>query len=138
MSSTAIPAKDSTAKEIKEVRPFSDIPGPKGFLENMVAMSSWVSGAGDKILEQLGDGFNRYGKIYKTEFANAKWLNLCDVDAVEKLHRMEGKFPRRIPVLPWKEWRENNNLTKGVLLRCVRRANGQTVGSWTGIRLPFS
>ncbi|ELU04306.1 hypothetical protein CAPTEDRAFT_117101 [Capitella teleta] len=61
------------------------------------------------------DAFKKYGSVFHIKFPalNMIWLN--DVPAIERLLRLDGKYPARIMVQSWKEWRELNDKELGVL-----------------------
>lgn len=116
-STAAIPIANEKDNP-ENARPFSDIPGPKGFLTSLLGMVRAIRNS-DKTLVLLGEGFDTFGKIFKAKFGYAAFVNLCEINAVEKVHRMEGKYPRRLSVRPWSDWREDNKLSKGILIELV-------------------
>ena len=93
--------------------PFDSIPGPKGLP---------VVGSLPEVIRNIGKGhelitrrFKEFGPIFKEKAGAMVMVNTCDLEAIEKLCRHEGKYPKRIVIPPWNQWREDRNLAKGVL-----------------------
>jgi hypothetical protein len=99
-----------------DVKPFSEMPGPKGLplLGNVWAMPKYLKDG--YCLINLEDKFAKYGPIFKENLLGAEIVHVCDVNGVERVHRLEGKYPRRVIPVPWKTWREEQGLAKGILI----------------------
>lgn len=113
MSSAAVP--EMRDKSVK-TKPFSEMPGPRGlpFVGNLFSLPSQVKD--DELLLRTSRMFEKYGPIYKVKFGPFQMVNLSEVNAVEKVHRMEGKYPRRLTVGSWKAWRAEHNLKDGIII----------------------
>lgn len=116
-----ISSSSTVAQKLQEnpadAKPFSEMPGPKGlpFVGNVLSLPTVINNDNVHIL--LGDAFKKYGKIFREKIFYAEIVNLCEINAVEKVHRLEGKYPRRIVVGAWKTWREEKGLDLGILIR---------------------
>jgi Cytochrome P450 len=113
MSSTAVPKLQEKQLEAK---PFSEMPGPKGlpFVGNILAMPSYFNH--DEMYTRMSQMFEKYGPIYKEKIGSLEIVHSCDVGAVEKVHRLEGKYPRRIVIGAWTTWREEHHRAKGIII----------------------
>lgn len=99
-----------------EARPFSEMPGPSTFETTMLAVKTLAGAEEIKYAHWYTyDAFKKYGSVFHVKFPalNMIWLN--DVPAIERLLRLDGKYPARIMVQSWKEWRELNDKELGVL-----------------------
>ena len=119
----AVPAEAATTHtddgilhEQIEAKPFSEVPGPKGWpvIGNLLTLPKMIRAKNQH--EVLLENFEKYGPIWKEKMGAMEIVNLSDVAAVEKLHRLEGKYPRRITLEPWRHWREEQKHSKGVLI----------------------
>ena len=101
-----------------DAKPLSEIPGPRGlpFIGNLLDLPKLFANQ-DNMHNIVRRNFEHYGPIWKQKIGNFATVHLSDVDAVEKLHRFEGKYPRRITLAPWINWREEQGLAKGVLIQ---------------------
>lgn len=96
-------------------KPVSEIPGPKGFFQ--VASNTLEGfryfGQGHILVEKK---FAKYGPIYMEKIGLFSFVQLCNVDDIELVHRTDSKYPHRIAVQAWISWRENEKLAKGILI----------------------
>lgn len=124
MSSSAASKLQSKSNDAK---PFSEMPGPKGFpfLGNVLAMPKYVKKGYSFI--NMQEAFKKYGPVYKENLLAVDLVNVCDADGVERVHRLEGKFPRRIIPNSWKAWREEQGLANGILIGQVYLSQGIVV-----------
>jgi len=113
--SSAVP---KVQNDLKDAKPFSEMPGPKGlpFVGNILTLPLYLMNSEEQHV-QLKKAFDKYGPIFKEKIGHFELVNLCEINAVEKVHRREGKFPRRLIVNAWSRWREDQNHAKGVLIR---------------------
>ena len=54
--------------------------------------------------------------IKPTKAGPMDYLYICDVNAVEKIFRTEGKYPQRMLIDSWVKWREEKGHDKGILI----------------------
>lgn len=96
------------------IKPFSLVPGEKGLpiIGNLLN----VFKKSEKGHISLGEAFDTFGPIFKTTALNITFVMIRDIEAVEKMHRLEGKYPRRISVGSWIRWRDENQHAKGILI----------------------
>jgi len=108
--------KEQLQEEEVNAKSFTDIPGPKGLpiIGNLLELPKMIKDKNQH--ELLLENFQKYGPIWRQKMGNMVIVNTCDLVAVEKLHRLEGKYPRRIILEPWKHWRKENNHSPGVLI----------------------
>ena len=95
-------------------KPFSEVPGPKG-LPLIGSLLDIVRTVGRGHLD-LKEKFDKYGPIIKVKLGGLTLVHVKDVDAIEKMHRLEGKYPRRIAIEPWTRWRKEHQKAPGVLI----------------------
>ena len=88
-------------------KPFSKIPTPTAPEMALSTVKSLLQGQEDSHW-QLIEGFQKYGSVFRVKAGFLEFLMLKDLEATEKMLRLEGKYPRRITLGPWKEWREKN------------------------------
>ncbi len=102
-------------------RPFSEMPGPRGLpvIGSLLDLPNHVG----KAHIALQSRFEEFGPIFKEKLGLMEMVNTKDVVTVEKLHRLNEKYPSRITIGPWNRWREENNLAKGILLELVYLVN---------------
>ena len=75
-----------------KVLPFSDIPGPKGTIQNILGYAC----SGETHLEVVRKRFQRFGPIYSEQVLDTKFVNIADVDAIAKVLKSENiTFPMR-------------------------------------------
>lgn len=103
--------------ELANAKPFSAIPGPRGLplIDNLFSLPIFYK---EKVAnEGLMKSFEKYGPIFKVKLGSFSLVTMCDVDGVEKLHRQEGKYPRRIIVQSWRHWRDEQGLARGIITK---------------------
>ncbi|MBN3300942.1 CP27A protein, partial [Amia calva] len=59
----------------------------------------------------------KYGNLWKMTFKGRDVVNVADAQLIEKVLRNEGTFPSRGDIKEWKEYRVQNNLEFGPVLR---------------------
>lgn len=112
---TTVPKPQSDNEEFCNAKPYSAIPGPFAlpFLgcvhktPEYLMTETWHEG--------ISKSFQDYGPIYRESVGGMKFVFTNDVDGVEKLHRQEGKYPRRVIMYPWRYWRDEHGLSRGIL-----------------------
>ena len=107
----------SITDDLANAKPFSAIPGPRPLplIDNLLSVP--IVQKEKEAHEGLKKGFEKYGPIFKMKFGTFSLVNICDVDAVEKLLRQEGKYPRRVIIVPWRHWRDEQGFSRGVLTK---------------------
>lgn len=103
------------ASEDSEVKPFSEIPGPSRLV---LARDTVLQLAGRPMHNshwEVYNGFKTFGPIMKVNMPGLKFVWLKDIAAIEKLFRQDGKYPSRILINAWKEFREVNEKSMGIL-----------------------
>ena len=100
--------------DLSNTRPYSEVPQQKGppMLRTIV----------NKLFFNQHDlmkrNFQKFGPLYKEiMFGKYQFVYTCDKDSLERLHRLEGKYPLRLIMDPWKKWREQNDHALGILIR---------------------
>ncbi|KAK3103504.1 hypothetical protein FSP39_019686 [Pinctada imbricata] len=105
--------------ELKNVQPFSEIPGPKGvpFLGTLFQYSGGIfqKYSPDRYQDALQDRYKQYGKIMKETIAGVTAVRLFDPDYVRIVYQNEGKIPHVAPLLDTtKQYREQRDLSLGL------------------------
>jgi cytochrome P450 len=116
MSTAAVP-KLKADDVWQSSKPFSEIPGPKGLplIGNVVGLVNFLWNREDWHT-QAKKQFAKYGPIFKQKTISLELVHLAAVDAVETVHRLDGKYPRRFIVNCWKNWRAERGLAFGILI----------------------
>ena len=106
-----------TPAELNAAKPFSAVPHPTALpvIGSLYRLPLLLI-TGKDFVKQQWDDFEKYGPIYKDRLGNLDMVYLQDADAIEKVHRIEGKYPQRITVDAWVKWREQRGLAKGILI----------------------
>ena len=108
----------SSSTEHSSIKSIDDLPGPVSL---PIIGTSWALFArstdkpfGKRFLALQRDDVNRYGNIYKIEFAGVKMVALADPSDVATVLRSEPKYPERFrfPVLEY--YREKRRKIPGV------------------------
>lgn len=117
---TTVPKPLSDNEEYCKAKPFSAIPGPFAlpFLGSVQKIPMYVMD--ETWHEGLFKSYEHYGPIYRESIGGQHFVFLNDVDGVEKLHRQEGKYPRRVIMYPWRRWRDEHDLSRGILTEYVK------------------
>ncbi|KAL9970165.1 hypothetical protein ACROYT_G022493 [Oculina patagonica] len=118
LAHSALRLASSSTENSESFKSMDDLPGP---LSLPVIGTSWAFFArstdkplGKRFLDIQRDDVNRYGNIYKIEFAGVKMVALADPSDVAKVLRSEPKYPERFrsPVLDY--YREKRRKIPGV------------------------
>ncbi|XP_071105191.1 1,25-dihydroxyvitamin D(3) 24-hydroxylase, mitochondrial-like [Haliotis cracherodii] len=96
------------------VKPFSALPGPRGLPIIGTLFHSMRNAS--RLHESIQERHETYGPIFREKLGILDAVFLTDVDAVESLLRQDGKYPSRMQVDIWHEYRNNSGLRKGLLL----------------------
>ena len=105
-----------SAKVHDRIRSFEKIPGPKTGLKFMVDSYGKTEGftKAYKLSEIM---FAEHGPIYKESMILGKpVVHITDPEDFEKVFRAEGKYPRRLPIDIWIEYRKRRKLFNGLFL----------------------
>ena len=107
--------QQTQAVETAEVKPYSEIPGPKG-LPFVGTLFDYVRDKGHtKIHEIQQDRVQQYGEIYREKIVDYDTVIISNPDDVEYLFRNEGKYPQREPSFPlWMKYKEDRKQANGV------------------------
>ncbi|XP_031571785.1 uncharacterized protein LOC116305923 [Actinia tenebrosa] len=102
--------------ESSNVRPFEDIPGPKG-LPFFGSVHRYIQGGGfHKMFNVQKELFKEYGPIFKETLFGRTGVHVMDPKDCEKVFRSEGKYPYRIPLESWLRYRKEKGYHPGILL----------------------
>ncbi|XP_046574217.1 1,25-dihydroxyvitamin D(3) 24-hydroxylase, mitochondrial-like [Haliotis rubra] len=96
------------------VKPFSALPGPRGL--PFIGTLFHTLRNSSRLHESIQDRHKTYGPIFREKLGVLDAVFLMDVDAVESLLRQDGKYPSRMQVDIWHEYRNITGLGKGLLL----------------------
>lgn len=99
------------------VKPFSEMPAPKGlpFIGTMLQIPRDTSKLRDFMFDRY-EQFSHVG-LYRESAGVLDMVVLFDVNNIEKLFRNEGKYPKRFDFELWKHYREKFGQADGVLTR---------------------
>ena len=92
-----------------KVLPFSNIPGPKGTIQNVL---EYVLNKGSR-LDLVKKRFEIFGPIYSEQVLDTQFVNISDADAVAKVLHTEKKFQMRPGFDTFNEIMDRN---KGLML----------------------
>ncbi|XP_046582089.1 cytochrome P450 CYP12A2-like isoform X4 [Haliotis rubra] len=103
-----------------EVRPFKDIPGPRGRYAiphlgpvfHMKPFTNFTTNSFHKLLDTLHD---KYGKIFRVELFGPSIVTE-NPDHIETIYRSEGKYPKRPPLNMFETYAERNNKEPGMAM----------------------
>ncbi|XP_032242138.1 1,25-dihydroxyvitamin D(3) 24-hydroxylase, mitochondrial [Nematostella vectensis] len=113
-----------------DIRPFQEIPGPKG-LPWIGSIHGYILKGGVSKLHLLHQSyFKKYGPIYKDHLMGTTTVSISDPEDIAKVFRNEGKYPERTADLgALQKHREKTNQPPGVAY-----AEGQ---EWLRLRTAF-
>lgn len=100
------------------VKPFSEIPGPKGLPVVGSLLDAWRGGVfRGQIHQYLENGRKKYGPIFKQEFGgNHISVNLFDPEDIEGLFRMESEPPMRFDIPSWRACYQDKGIPNGLTM----------------------
>lgn len=103
------------AVENAEVRPYNEIPGPKG-LPFVGTLFDYVRDKGHTKIHQIQkDRAEQYGEIYREKILDYDTVTISNPDDIQYLFRNEGKYPQREPLFPlWMKYKEDRKQAHGV------------------------
>ena len=110
---------NAASKEQQNVKPFSAIPGPKGWpvIGNMFEAMRGGAMSG-QVHKYLAKQHKKYGPIFKEQLGPGyKAVQIMDPADVEQIFRHGGKYPRRIPITPFLLYRQESGKPHGLLSR---------------------
>lgn len=95
------------------VKPFSEIPGPKGWplIGTLLEQPTDQTKIQPLLLKRRAD----FGPIYKESLGNFSVVVISDPEAVENLFRLDGKTPKRFQFDIWLDYRRKKGEDFGVL-----------------------
>ena len=107
--------QQTQAAENMEVKPYKEIPGPKG-LPFVGTLFDYVRDKGHTRIHQIQqDRAQQYGEIYREKILNYDTVTISDRDDIQYLFRNEGKYPQREPLFPiWMKYKEDRKQAHGV------------------------
>ncbi|XP_033110001.1 cytochrome P450 27C1-like [Anneissia japonica] len=108
-NSTAVSAVEGEQNVKSSVQSYDKIPGPKGWpLLGTLPFYLLNGGLGNIFMNQIA--FSRkYGPIWKESMGTLRIVNLSDPVLIEEMYRNDNKYPTRIDMKPWKEYRDFKN-----------------------------
>ncbi|XP_046376460.2 probable cytochrome P450 49a1 [Haliotis rufescens] len=106
--------------ESDEVRPYKDMPGPRGRyaipqigpIFHMKPFTNFTTQSFHKLLDSLHD---KYGRTIRVTLVGPSVVTE-DPDAIEAIYRAEGKYPMRPPLNMFETYAERNNKEPGMAL----------------------
>lgn len=107
--------QQTQAVENVEVKPYNEIPGPKG-LPVVGTLLDYVRDKGHTRIHRIQqDRVQQYGEIYRAKILNYDTVTISNPDDVQYLFRNEGKYPQREPSFPlWMKYKEDRKQAHGV------------------------
>ncbi|XP_059155785.1 probable cytochrome P450 12e1, mitochondrial [Physella acuta] len=116
-----------------EVRPFEEIPGPRGpyqwpVIGTLLLFKPFSQYTAETVHKMVDAMFQRYGPVVKLQLGK-QVIMACDPKDIETVFRNEGKFPHRPPFSLEKVFAERNNLTRSLTM-----AQGE---DWYTYRAPY-
>ena len=104
----------TSEQELANAKPYSELP-TISFVSSIVGLVRSIFVGHEDAHWDTIKGFHKFGPIYRLKAGTFDIVWLKDVDAIEKMLRHDGKYPRRIPMVPWQEWREKNGHSMSIL-----------------------
>ena len=98
------------------LKSFDEIPGPYvlPFIKNFYLIPFYLWNLENSIQMESAK-YQKYGPIFKEVFLE-NLVRVYKAEDVENIMRKEGKYPRRINLDLWINWKKQNNVSLGVLL----------------------
>ncbi|XP_046574216.1 1,25-dihydroxyvitamin D(3) 24-hydroxylase, mitochondrial-like [Haliotis rubra] len=100
--------------DMHEAKPMSQIPGPKGLsmisstfqsATNAAASHKWIQGRHEE-----------FGPIFRERMGVMDLVFISDADAVEQLLRQDGKYPERLQIHHWLDYRKRHEIPTGLFM----------------------
>ena len=116
---TSATGNNAASKEQQDVKPFSAIPGPKGWpvIGNMFEAMRGGAMSG-QLHKYFAKQHKKYGPIFKEHVGPGyKAVQIMDPADVEQIFRHEGKYPRRTAFTPFLLYRKESGKPLGLLIR---------------------
>ena len=107
--------QQTQAVENEEVKPYNEIPGPKG-LPFVGTLFDYARDKGHTRIHQIQqDRAQQYGEIYREKILNYDTVTISNPDDIQYLFRNEEKYPQREPLFPvWMKYKEDRKQAHGV------------------------
>ena len=104
--------------EYKNAKPFDSIPKDWSCTPIVGTVCTVIENLmmRNRVTEKIVKKELKYGPLIRRNLGSMEYLTLSDVDGVEKIHRFEGKYPRRLVMEPWRAWREERGLSLGIVV----------------------
>ncbi len=110
-------AASHVVNEGRQIRPFSEIPGPTGLPVIGTLLSAAKNGAlKNQLHEYFAKRYREYGPIYREKLGDYSAVFIHEPADVRELFRHEGRYPRRTQFEAWEMYREEANKSPGVAL----------------------
>ncbi|XP_067666927.1 1,25-dihydroxyvitamin D(3) 24-hydroxylase, mitochondrial-like [Haliotis asinina] len=98
----------------EEAKPMSQIPGPKGLARiSSTFQSARNAAASHKWIQRRHEEF---GPIFRESTGVIDLVFLSDADAVEQLLRQDGKYPERVQIDHWLDYRKRHGIPTGLVM----------------------
>ncbi|XP_072037258.1 1,25-dihydroxyvitamin D(3) 24-hydroxylase, mitochondrial-like [Amphiura filiformis] len=112
---------DPTPEQILQAKPFEDVPqpvnvkGPIGMVRGIY--DAWKKDTFKRPHMATTTNFKQLGPIFKVQLANGDFAVHCmDTKDIEFVYHNDGKYPQRMHIEAWREYRRENNMPFGVLI----------------------
>ncbi|XP_077994779.1 1,25-dihydroxyvitamin D(3) 24-hydroxylase, mitochondrial-like [Glandiceps talaboti] len=103
-------------QDIGEIKPFDEVPGPNELKTVFSSILAFVTGSIRKPWPEFAKFRKEYGPMWKQKIGSLALVTLCDPKDLEKVYQNEGKYPMRIPIQPWIQYRNYRGYSCGVVL----------------------
>ena len=74
------------------------------------------------IFQIMLENNKKYGPLVREQLGPRlvdSLVTLFDAEAVEELHRHDGKHPRRLIIQPWRDWRDDSPYPRGIFIELI-------------------
>ncbi len=112
--SKATATATKTEDDVINAKPFSDMPGPKGL--PLVGTLFHTLRNATRMHKMVRDRHREFGPIYREKLGPMDIVFLTDVDGVEQFLRQDGKYPNRLQVEHWIQYRDKKGINKGLVM----------------------